>query len=49
MAMAALGRATHISSIRKAGIKPLLLALILFTWLVVGGALINPWVFALIG
>ena len=45
MAMAALGLATHISSIRKAGIKPLLLALILFVWLVVGGALINRWVF----
>ena len=49
MAMAALGLATHISSIRKAGVKPLLLALTLFTWLVVGGALINRWVFALIG
>jgi uncharacterized integral membrane protein (TIGR00698 family) len=49
MAMAALGLATHISSIRKAGIKPLLLALILFVWLVVGGALINRWVFALLG
>ncbi len=49
MAMAALGLATHISSIRKAGFKPLLLALILFVWLVVGGALINRWVFAFIG
>lgn len=43
-AMAALGLATHISSIRKAGMKPLLLALILFVWLIVGGALINHWV-----
>ena len=49
MAMAALGLATHISSIRKAGIKPLLLALILFVWLVVGGALINRWLFTLLG
>ncbi len=49
MAMAALGLATHISSIRKAGVKPLLLALILFVWLVVSGALINRWVFALLG
>ena len=49
MAMAALGLATHISSIRKAGIKPLLLALILFVWLVVGGALINRWMFSLLG
>ena len=45
MAMAALALATQISSIRKAGMKPLLLALILFVWLVVGGALINRWVF----
>lgn len=49
MAMAALGLATHISSIRKAGVKPLLLALILFVWLVVGGALINRWVFIFLG
>ncbi len=49
MAMAALGLATHLSAIRKAGFKPLLLALILFVWLVVGGALINRWVFSLIG
>lgn len=43
-AMAALGLATQISSIRKAGMKPLLLASILFVWLIVGGALINHWV-----
>ena len=49
MAMAALGLSTHISSIRKAGVKPLLLALILFAWLVVGGALINRWLFILLG
>lgn len=42
-AMAALGLATHISSIRKAGMKPLMLASILFVWLIVGGALINHW------
>ena len=34
MAMAALGLATHLGAIRKAGIKPLLLALVLFGWLV---------------
>ena len=44
MAMAALGLSTHLSAIRKAGFKPILLALILFVWLVVGGALINRWV-----
>lgn len=49
MAMAALGLATHVSAIRKAGVKPLLLALILFAWLVVGGALINRWMFAWLG
>jgi uncharacterized integral membrane protein (TIGR00698 family) len=47
-AMAALGLATHVSSIRKAGIKPLLLALGLFVWLVIGGALINRWVYTLL-
>lgn len=44
MAMAALGLTTHISAIRQAGIKPILLASILFVWLVVGGALINHFV-----
>lgn len=41
MAMAALGLATHVSAIRQAGIKPILLASILFVWLVVGGAFVN--------
>lgn len=45
MAMAALGLTTHLSAIRKAGAKPLLLALFLFIWLIVGGALINRLVF----
>lgn len=45
MAMAALGLTTHFSVVRKAGIKPLLLALMLFGWLIVGGALINRFVF----
>ena len=49
MAMAALGLSTHLGSIRKAGAKPLLLALILFGWLVVGGAAINRWVTAALG
>ena len=48
MAMAALGLSTHLAAIREAGIKPLLLAFILFVWLVVGGALINRWVPALV-
>lgn len=49
MAMAALGVSTHFTSIRKAGVKPLLLASILFGWLVVGGALINRVVPAAVG
>lgn len=41
MAMAALGLTTHLSAIRRAGIKPLILAALLFGWLIAGGALIN--------
>jgi len=41
MAMGALGLTTHLSAIRKAGLKPLLLGAILFAWLIGGGALIN--------
>ncbi len=41
MAMAALGLTTHISSIKQAGKRPLILASLLFVWLVCGGALIN--------
>lgn len=48
MAMAALGLSTHLGAIRKAGVKPLLLAAILFGWLVIGGAMINRWVPALL-
>lgn len=49
MAMAALGLTTHLSAIRNAGIKPLLLGVILFAWLVVGGALINGALGRLLG
>ena len=41
MAMAALGLSTHISAIRKAGIKPLLVGALLFGWLIACGAAIN--------
>lgn len=44
MAMAALGLTTHVSAIRKAGVKPLLLAAVLFVWLIVGGIGINALV-----
>ncbi|GLR27072.1 UPF0324 membrane protein [Limnobacter litoralis] len=49
MAMAALGLTTHMSAIQKAGVKPLLLALVLFVWLIVGGLLINAVVSAVLG
>lgn len=42
-AMAALGLRTHVGAIRQAGMKPLLLALSLFGFLIVGGGAIN-WV-----
>ncbi len=48
MAMAALGLTTHSSAIRAAGIKPLLLAAVLFLWLIGGGVLINIFVSALL-
>lgn len=41
MAMGALGLTTHVSALRRAGVKPLLLAGLLFIYLIVGGALIN--------
>jgi len=47
MSMAALGLTTHLSAIRRAGLKPLLLAALLFAWLIVGGALINRGITAL--
>jgi uncharacterized integral membrane protein (TIGR00698 family) len=44
MAMAALGLSTHVNSLRQAGVRPLLLALLLYVWLLAGGAAINCWV-----
>lgn len=41
MAMAALGLTTRINQLIKAGIRPLLLGLILFVWLIIGGGMIN--------
>lgn len=48
MAMAALGLTTHVSAIRQAGMKPMLMASVLFIWLIIGGGLINFGVHALI-
>ncbi len=41
MAMFALGLTTHLSAIKQAGVKPLILGAIMFVWLIVGGGLIN--------
>jgi len=48
MAMAGLGLTTHVSAIRKADIKPLALAAVLFVWLVCGGFAINAGITALV-
>ena len=47
MAMAGLGLTTHLSAVRKAGVKPLALAAVLFAWLLCGGLAINLGVAAL--
>lgn len=44
VAMAALGLTTHVRAVRAAGTKPLLLAALLFAWLLVAGLLFNRWV-----
>ena len=41
MAMFALGLTTHLSAIKQAGSKPLILGAIMFGWLLLGGGLIN--------
>ncbi|MNN25621.1 hypothetical protein D3C81_1391020 [compost metagenome] len=48
MAMAALGLTTHVSALRQAGAKPMLLAVLLFGWLLVGGMVINVGVRAVL-
>lgn len=48
MAMAALGLTTHFSALRQAGSKPLLMAGVLFIWLIVGGAGINLLISSLV-
>lgn len=44
MAMAALGLTTHIHAVRSAGVKPLILALTLFAWLLGAGLFLNLWI-----
>ncbi|SDM28865.1 conserved hypothetical integral membrane protein [Oryzisolibacter propanilivorax] len=41
IAMAGLGLTTHVGAIRAAGVRPLLLASVLFVWLVLGGLALN--------
>jgi uncharacterized integral membrane protein (TIGR00698 family) len=41
MAMAALGLTTHVSAIGRAGFRPIALGAMLFTWLIVGGTVVN--------
>lgn len=41
MAMFALGLTTHLSAIKQAGVRPLILGAIMFAWLIIGGGLIN--------
>ncbi|OOH92416.1 hypothetical protein BMT54_00495 [Pasteurellaceae bacterium 15-036681] len=41
MAMSALGLTTRISAVKQAGLKPLLLGLLICIWLVVGGFMVN--------
>jgi uncharacterized integral membrane protein (TIGR00698 family) len=48
MAMAGLGLTTHAAAIRKAGVRPLALAAVLFAWLVGGGLAINAGMTALL-
>ena len=48
MAMAALGLTTHVSALRQAGAKPILLAALLFVWLLAGGMAINLGIGALL-
>ena len=48
MAMFALGLTTHMSAIKHAGVKPLLLGAVMFGWLILGGGAINVLVAKLI-
>lgn len=48
-AMAALGLGTHLAALRRAGLRPLLLAAALMAWLLLGGGLINAAMQSLCG
>lgn len=48
-AMAGLGLTTNISTVKQAGLKPLLLGFLVFIWLVVGGFGVNLLLYHLLG
>ncbi|VEH65797.1 membrane protein [Rodentibacter pneumotropicus] len=48
-AMAGLGLTTNVSTVKQAGLKPLLLGALVFIWLVVGGFVINLLLYHLLG
>ncbi len=43
MAMAALGFETRLEKLKALGVRPMLLALILFLLLLIGGGWVTPW------
>ncbi len=47
MAMTALGMETNAGKFKQAGIKPILLALLMFAWLLVGGYFVTKWAVAI--
>ncbi len=47
MAMTALGMETNAGKFKQAGIKPILLALLMFAWLLIGGYFITKWAVAI--
>ncbi len=49
MAMTALGMETSVQKFKQAGLKPVLLALIMAIWLMVGGYFVTKWAVALFG
>ena len=46
MAMAGLGLTTHVSALRRAGMRPMVLAALLFAWLLFGGLAVHHMVHA---
>ncbi len=49
MAMTALGMETSVEKFKQAGMKPILLALLMAVWLMVGGYFVTKWTVAIFG